>query len=187
MCCICWGNRAKGCCNCRGCGCRRHRDPIYSERWVVLYAPGSHVTRGLSVRETPHSVDYWRRRACMHFPAALSLWIEPDWDALGLWEISYVHLWVSFTCMILNLPQLSGYCNQSDGWFVTAKALIPQCLDACRLIMIRKFFQKTWRYIDAYKKGLDACQAAVAAKKYKSHRKVALLSDIISSMTTNVV
>jgi hypothetical protein len=53
--------------------------------------------------------------------------------------------------------------------------------------MIRKFFQKTWRYIDAYKKGLDACQAAVAAKKYKSHRKVALPSDIISSMTTNVV
>jgi hypothetical protein len=67
---------------------------------------------------------------------------------------------------------------------VTAKVLVPQCLDACELITIRRFFQKTWRYVDAYKKGLNALQAAVATKKYKSHRKVGLPGDIIASMHT---
>jgi len=45
-------------------------------------------------------------------------------------------------------------------------------------------FQKSWRYIDAYRKGLDARQAAVANKKYKSHRKIGLPGDIIASIPT---
>ncbi len=48
---------------------------------------------------------------------------------------------------ILGYP---GYRNVADGQFPTAKLLVPQCLDSCGLITIRKFFQKTWRYIDAY-------------------------------------
>jgi hypothetical protein len=43
-----------------------------------------------------------------------------------------------------------GYQKFADGRFSTAKVLIEQCLDACNLIMIRRFFRKTWRYIDAY-------------------------------------
>ena len=82
-------------------------------------------------------------------------------------------------------PQLSGYRNLANGRFLTAKVLVPQCLDLCGLITIRKFFQKSWRYIDAYRKGLDARQAAVANKKYKSHRKIGLPSDIIASLATN--
>jgi hypothetical protein len=81
--------------------------------------------------------------------------------------------------MILALAQISGYRNQSDGRFPTAKVLVPRCLDACELITIRRFFQKTWRYIDAYKKGLDARQAASAIKKYKSHRKISLPAEFI--------
>ena len=81
----------------------------------------------------------------------------------------------SHSCVYdIALPQLLGYRNQSDGRFVTAKVLVPQCLDACEPMTIRKFFRKTWRYIDAYKKGLNARQAAVATKKYKSHRKIGL-------------
>jgi hypothetical protein len=87
--------------------------------------------------------------------------------------------------MILAYLRFSGYRNQADGRFATARALVPQCLDACELITIRRFFRKTWRYIDAYKKGLNARQAAVATKKYKSHRKIGLPSDIISSIPTN--
>ena len=82
-------------------------------------------------------------------------------------------------------PWLSGYRNLTDGQFKTAKVLIPQCLDSCNLITIRKFFRKTWRYIDAYRKGLDACQAAVANKRYKSHQKINLPSDIIASIAIN--
>ena len=104
---------------------------------------------------------------------------------MGLWETSYAFL--SLVHMILALPQLAGYRNLSDGRFPTAKALVPKCLDACPLITIRKFFQKSWRYIDAYKKGLNARQAAVATKKYKSHRKVGLPGDIIASMYTSDV
>ena len=84
--------------------------------------------------------------------------------------------------MILALSQLAGYCNLADGRFATAKAVVPQCLDACELITIRKFFQKAWRYMDAYRKGLNARQAAVASKKYKSHRKIALTADITGSI-----
>ena len=96
------------------------------------------------------------------------------------------------------------YRNLSDGRFATAKLLVPQCLDSCDLITIRKFFRKAWRYIDAYRyrigptlisayillislshvsrKGLDARQAAFANKKYKSHRRVGLPSDVIASL-----
>jgi hypothetical protein len=84
-----------------------------------------------------------------------------------------------------HFTSLSGYRNLADGRFATARALIPQCLDACELITIRKFFQKTWRYIDAYKKGLNAHQAAVANKKYKSHRRIGLPDDITAPTPTN--
>ena len=89
--------------------------------------------------------------------------------------------------MIIALHQLSGYRNLADGRFATARTLVPQCLDACELITIRRFFQKSWRYIDAYKKGLNVRQAAVANKIYRSHRKVGLPDDIISSMHANDV
>ena len=80
------------------------------------------------------------------------------------------------------LPQLSGYRNLSDGRFPTARVLIPKCLDACELITIRKFFRKSWRYLHAYRDGLDTQQAAVANKKYKSHRKVEVPKDLIDPM-----
>ena len=78
---------------------------------------------------------------------------------------------------------LSGYCHLADGQFATAKALVPQCLDSCELITIRKFFQKAWRYMDVYRKGLNGRDAAVANKVYKSHRKIGLPGDIITSLT----
>jgi hypothetical protein len=89
---------------------------------------------------------------------------------------------VCSTCGVHTLTWLSGYCNLADGRFATARSLVPQCLNSCELITIQRFFQKSWRYIDAYRKGLNAQQAALANKKYKSHRKVGLPSDIITSI-----
>ena len=89
---------------------------------------------------------------------------------------------ISLACVVHGLPQLSGYRILSDGRFPTARALVPQCLDLCGLITIQRFFQKSWRYLDAYQKGLNAQQAALANKKYKSHRKVGLPRDIIDSI-----
>jgi len=153
-CCTFWGNRAEWHCNCIGHGHCRLWDSIHSRWWMVLHALGPHVARGFLVREAPHSVNHRKCRAYMLIPAAISLWIEPDWNALGLWKVSYTDL--SLACMILVLPQLSGYRNQTNGRFPTAKVLVPQCLNACKPMMIRKFFWKTWRYINAYKKGLNA-------------------------------
>ena len=92
-----------------------------------------------------------------------------------------------------------GYWIASDGKFTTAKTLVPQCLDMCDTLIIWRFFQKTWRYIDAYayislylcfhvanlpyySKGLNTKQTAFAVKKYKSHHHVGLPSDIIALM-----
>ncbi|KAH7925369.1 hypothetical protein BV22DRAFT_1011364 [Leucogyrophana mollusca] len=77
-----------------------------------------------------------------------------------------------------------GYRNASDGKFTTAKVLVPQCLDMCDTLTIRRFFRKSWRYMDAYRKGLDSRQVAFAVKKYKSHRRVGLPAAIIREMET---
>ncbi|KAG0708709.1 hypothetical protein DFH29DRAFT_429060 [Suillus ampliporus] len=41
----------------------------------------------------------------------------------------------------------------------------------CETLTIHRFFRKTWRYMDAYRKGLDSRQTAFAVHKYKSHRR----------------
>ena len=91
------------------------------------------------------------------------------------------------------------YRNSADGTFPKAKTLVPESLDLCSVTTMRRFFQKTWRYMDSYqyvlyarvcdrldnatsRKGLDARQAAYANKKYKSHRRVGLPSDIIAAI-----
>ncbi|KIO02026.1 hypothetical protein M404DRAFT_16178 [Pisolithus tinctorius Marx 270] len=61
------------------------------------------------------------------------------------------------------------FCTASDGTFLTTKCLVPQILDDCPVKTIHAFFRKTWHYMDAYRKGLNACQAEFAVKKYKSH------------------
>ena len=42
------------------------------------------------------------------------------------------------------------YRNEADGNFPHARELVPKCLDLCTVTTIRKFFRKTWRYMDAY-------------------------------------
>ncbi|KAG2336429.1 hypothetical protein BDR05DRAFT_1063645 [Suillus weaverae] len=64
----------------------------------------------------------------------------------------------------------------------TARRLVPEILGACPTKVIRAFYRKTWRYMDAYRKGLDAKQAEYAVKKYHSHRKVG--AGILAEMDT---
>ena len=98
-----------------------------------------------------------------------------------LWGYGKYCACISLDRAVLASPLLSGYRTLADGRFATAKTLVPKCLNLCELTMIRKFFQKSWRYLDAYQNGLNARQAALANKKYKSHRKVGLPKDIIDS------
>jgi len=55
-----------------------------------------------------------------------------------------------FFLIFISFIAIEGYRNVSDGKFATAKKIVPQCLDMCDMLTIRRFFQKTWRYIDAY-------------------------------------
>ncbi|KZV99844.1 hypothetical protein EXIGLDRAFT_668139 [Exidia glandulosa HHB12029] len=82
-----------------------------------------------------------------------------------------------FHCELNPIEMVWAYAKQkfraeADGTFPTAKALVPKCLDAVSTTTIRHYFRRVYRYMDAYRKGLDAKQAAHAVKKYKSHRKL---------------
>ncbi|KIJ25046.1 hypothetical protein M422DRAFT_274055 [Sphaerobolus stellatus SS14] len=67
---------------------------------------------------------------------------------------------------------LKGLRAAADGTFPTAKRLVPEILDSCPVKTIHAFFKKTWRCMDAYRKGLNAKQAEFAVKKFRSHRAV---------------
>ena len=64
------------------------------------------------------------------------------------------------------------YRAATDGKFKTAKDLVPKCLDSCDTVTIRRFFRKTWRYMDAYEEGLTGIKAEYAVRRYKSHRRI---------------
>jgi hypothetical protein len=50
--------------------------------------------------------------------------------------------------------------------------VVSEALDSVSLTQIRRYARKSFRYIDAYRKGLNAKQAAFAVKKYKRHREI---------------
>ncbi|KAJ7259301.1 hypothetical protein C8J57DRAFT_1639976 [Mycena rebaudengoi] len=62
--------------------------------------------------------------------------------------------------------------ERADGTFPTAQKLVPECIEAVSLDSIRRFFRHCYRYMDAYRHGLDPTQAAHAVKKYSSHRRI---------------
>ena len=86
----------------------------------------------------------------------ISLRAQCDQAALGVCEASCVNSVYFLHATYSSQPHLDifvgpGYRRSADGRFATAKLLVPECLDACELITIRRFFQKTWRYMDVYR------------------------------------
>ena len=49
---------------------------------------------------------------------------------------------------------------------------VPEVLVSVPTTTIRKFARKSWRYMDAYDKGLEGRTAEWAVSKYKSHRRL---------------
>jgi hypothetical protein len=52
------------------------------------------------------------------------------------------------------------------------RRIVPLALDSVSLPMIRRFARKSFRYMDAYRKGLYGHLAEFAVKKHHSHRRV---------------
>jgi hypothetical protein len=53
-----------------------------------------------------------------------------------------------------------------------AKKVARECLDACPVDVVRRFFNRSWWFMDAYRAGLTGKAAEWAVRKQKSHRQV---------------
>jgi hypothetical protein len=56
--------------------------------------------------------------------------------------------------------------------FAEAKEIALQYLNACPTNVIRRFINRSWRFMSAYRKGLTGNAAAWAVRKQKQHRQV---------------
>ena len=71
--------------------------------------------------------------------------------------------------LILSESEDRSNCDYS---LPALRNTVPRGLDSVRLSSIRKFAQKSLRFMDAYRQGLDGRLADYAVKKYKSHRRI---------------
>jgi hypothetical protein len=76
-----------------------------------------------------------------------------------------------FTC------QYWGWCKYRyrevpKKTFAEAKALVLEYLNACPVEVIRRFVNRSWRFMSAYQLGLTGKAAAWAVRKQKQHRQV---------------
>jgi len=55
--------------------------------------------------------------------------------------------------------------------FADAKSTARECLDGCPVDVIRRFFNRSWRFMAAYREGLTGKAAEWAVRKQKSHRR----------------
>ncbi|ESK81211.1 hypothetical protein Moror_2257 [Moniliophthora roreri MCA 2997] len=58
--------------------------------------------------------------------------------------------------------------------FQEAKDAMLECLDSCPTDVIQRFINQSWRFMDAYQKGLTGKAAAWAVKKQCGHRMVSV-------------
>ncbi|KAJ6547843.1 hypothetical protein B0H10DRAFT_2447483 [Mycena sp. CBHHK59/15] len=81
---------------------------------------------------------------------------------------------ISFHCELNPIEMVWSQLKRrfrelTDG---TAKTLVPESLDLISNDNIRRYFGHCYRYMDAYRVGLNLRQAAYAVKEFKSHRRI---------------
>lgn len=76
-----------------------------------------------------------------------------------------------------GLWQYWGWCKyryreEFKNTFADSKNAAFKYLDSCPVDTIRRFINRSWRFMDAYRKGLTGNAANWAVKKQKGHRAV---------------
>ncbi|CAG8658770.1 5310_t:CDS:2, partial [Ambispora gerdemannii] len=75
--------------------------------------------------------------------------------------------------LLLARALISRFVKQNDSVnYADLLIRIPEVLISVPTTIIRKFARKSWRYMDAYDKGLEGRTAEWAVSKFKSHRRL---------------
>jgi hypothetical protein len=82
-----------------------------------------------------------------------------------------------FHCECNFIERYWGFVKRETRWicsynFSELLIQVPDVLISVPVTTIRKFARKSWRYMDAYNKGLEGRTAEWAVNKYKSHRRL---------------
>ena len=104
----------------------------------------------------------------MHISSKVSLWIKSHRNG------QYI---IQFITFIISCFQYWGWCKYryrevEKKTFQDAKDAAKQYLEACPAEVIRRFINRSWRFMSAYRLGLTGHAAAWAVKKQKQHRQV---------------
>ena len=82
-----------------------------------------------------------------------------------------------FHCECNFIERYWGFAKWETRWlcsynFADLLIQVSKVLISVPVTTIRKFARKSWRYMDAYNKGLEGRTAEWAISKYKSHRRL---------------